>query len=61
MAEFLRKVLPDYKAERHTKTEVQQSDTQTEISPMVTPKRDSSDDAETTDLRELDKNTAIPG
>jgi hypothetical protein len=54
MAGFLRKVLPDYTAERQTKNAVQESDTPVEIPIAVTPKRASSD-AETIDLRELDK------
>jgi hypothetical protein len=56
MTEILRKVLPDYTSESHPKTQVQQSDTPTEIPPVVTLRRESSDDdAETIDLRELDE------
>jgi hypothetical protein len=48
--------MPNYKVERQPKTQVQQSDTPTEIPLVVTPKRESrDDDAETIDLRELDK------
>jgi hypothetical protein len=60
LADFLRKIFPDYTAERQPKTEVQQSVTQRQIPSMVTPKSDSSSDDETNDLRELGKNTAIP-
>jgi hypothetical protein len=60
MADFLRKILPDYTAERQPKNAnaVQESDTQTEIPSMVTPKRDISsdvEDPETIDLREMTK------
>jgi hypothetical protein len=57
MADFLRKVLPDYTAERQSKMQVQQSDTPTEIPPVVPMKHETSDNAEdeTIDLRELDK------
>jgi hypothetical protein len=56
MADFLRKVLPDYTAERQPKTQVQPSVTQQEISPAVTEKDETSDDAddETIDLCELE-------
>jgi hypothetical protein len=56
MADFLRYVLPDYTAERQPKNAVQESDTPIEIPLAVTQKRESSDnDAETIDLRDLDK------
>jgi hypothetical protein len=57
LADFLLKVLPDYASEHQPKTEVQRSVTQTEIPSVVTPKRDSSDDDETTygDVRDFDK------
>jgi hypothetical protein len=56
LADFLRKVLQDYTGEHRLKPEVYQSVTQTAIPPMGSRKRDSSsDDAETIDLRELDK------
>jgi hypothetical protein len=57
LADFLRKVMPDYASEHQTQTEIQRSVTPAEIPSVVTPKRDSSDDDETNDgnVREFDK------
>jgi hypothetical protein len=59
MADFLRKVLPDYTAEHQSKYVVEQdSETPLEMPVPVKPKRESRDDdddcdAESIDLREL--------
>jgi hypothetical protein len=60
MADFLRKILPDYSAERQPKNVEQESDTPVDIPVAGTPKRESTDDdgdAESIYLRELGKTT----
>jgi uncharacterized ferredoxin-like protein len=54
-ADFLRKVLPDYTAERQPKNAVQKSDKPMEIPVSVTPKSEGDDDVEIIDVRESGK------
>jgi hypothetical protein len=58
-ADFLRKVLPDYTAERQPKNVEQESDTPMGIPVAVTPKRESDDDdvVEIIDVRRSGKTT----
>jgi hypothetical protein len=60
MADFLRKLLPDYTGNIDLNPKYMNLlHRQTEIPLMVTPKRESSDDAETIDLRG-GQNTTVP-